>query len=72
MVSPPNPRKTREKTAAPMRIKKTMLVTEHGAVEDLAELVFKTPGPTFAVAKISVQEYLEGTFKKELQDADDA
>lgn len=37
-------------------IKQTMLVTEHGAVDGLATLLFKTPGPVFAVAKIALSE----------------
>ncbi|MAI44864.1 MAG: aldehyde dehydrogenase [Hyphomicrobiaceae bacterium TMED74] len=44
------------KVAEGFGITKTMLVTEHSAVDDLAELVFKTPGPTFAVAKIALSE----------------
>lgn len=34
----------------------TMTVTEHGKVGDLAEFLFKTPGPVFAVAKIAITE----------------
>ncbi len=37
-------------------IAKTMEVTEHSAVDDLAELLFKTPGPVFATAKIALSE----------------
>ena len=44
------------KVAEGFGITKTMLVTEHSAVDDLAELVFETPGPTFAVAKIALSE----------------
>ena len=45
-----------DKVAEGFGITKTMHVIEHGAVDDLAELVFKTPGPTFAVAKIALSE----------------
>lgn len=44
------------KIAEGFGIKQTMLVTEQGAVDDLAEFVFKTPGPVFAVAKIALSE----------------
>jgi phosphonopyruvate decarboxylase len=37
-------------------IAKTMTVTEQSAVPDLAELLFKTPGPVLAVAKIAITE----------------
>jgi thiamine pyrophosphate-dependent acetolactate synthase large subunit-like protein len=37
-------------------IEKTMTVTEHSAVAELAELMFKTPGPTLAVAKIAITQ----------------
>ncbi len=37
-------------------IKKTMVVTEQAAVKDLAELLFKTSGPVFAVTKIALSE----------------
>jgi thiamine pyrophosphate-dependent acetolactate synthase large subunit-like protein len=37
-------------------IAKTLEVTEHSAVDELAELVFRTPGPVFAVAKIALSE----------------
>jgi phosphonopyruvate decarboxylase len=37
-------------------IKQTMAVTEHGAVGDLADFLFKTPGPVFATAKIALSE----------------
>ena len=44
------------KVAEGFGIKRTMLVTDHGAVDELAELMFRTPGPTFAVAKIALSE----------------
>lgn len=44
------------KVAEGFGIAKTMLVTEESQVGALAELMFKTPGPTFAVAKIAVTE----------------
>ncbi len=44
------------KVAEGFGIARTMLVTEHGAVDELAQLMFKTPGPTFAVAKIALSE----------------
>ena len=44
------------KIAEGFGISKTMLVTEHGAVDELAELMFHTPGPVFAVAKIALSE----------------
>jgi thiamine pyrophosphate-dependent acetolactate synthase large subunit-like protein len=34
----------------------TMTVTEQGKVGELAELLFKTPGPVLAVAKIAISE----------------
>lgn len=37
-------------------IKQTMAVTDHSAVGDLAEFLFKTPGPVFATAKIAISE----------------
>ena len=37
-------------------IKRTMHVTEQGAVGELASFVFKEPGPVFAVAKIALSE----------------
>lgn len=37
-------------------IKQTMLVTEQGAAKDLANFIFKTPGPVLAVAKIALSE----------------
>ena len=37
-------------------IAKTMTVTEQGKVGELAELLFKTPGPVLAVAKIAITE----------------
>lgn len=37
-------------------IARTMLVTEHTQVAELAELMFKTAGPAFAVAKIALSE----------------
>lgn len=37
-------------------IARTMAVTEHGKVTELAEFLFKSPGPVFAVAKIAVTE----------------
>lgn len=44
------------KVAEGFGITQTKLVTEHSAIDDLAELVFKTPGPVFAVAKIALSE----------------
>jgi len=44
------------KVAEGFGIRQTMAVTEHGAVGDLAEFVFKTPGPVFATAKIALSE----------------
>lgn len=37
-------------------IGKTMLVTEQGAIPALAKLLFETPGPVLAVAKIAITE----------------
>ena len=37
-------------------IAETMTVTEQGRVGELAELLFKTPGPVLAVAKIAITE----------------
>ena len=37
-------------------IARTMTVTEQGAVPELAELLFKTPGPVLAVAKIAITD----------------
>ena len=37
-------------------IGQTMFVTEQGKTPELAEFLFKTPGPTFAVAKIAITE----------------
>jgi thiamine pyrophosphate-dependent acetolactate synthase large subunit-like protein len=37
-------------------IAKTMTITEQGAVADLAQLLFKTPGPVLAVAKIALTQ----------------
>ena len=37
-------------------IKTAMTVTEQGAVGELAELLFKTPGPVLAVAKIAITQ----------------
>ena len=37
-------------------IAETMLVTQAGQVKDLAHLLFETPGPAFAVAKIALTE----------------
>jgi len=44
------------KVAQGFGIKQTMAVTEHGAVGDLAELLFKAPGPVFATAKIALSD----------------
>lgn len=44
------------KIAEGFGITKTMAVTEHSAVNDLAEFIFKTPGPVFATAKIALSE----------------
>jgi thiamine pyrophosphate-dependent acetolactate synthase large subunit-like protein len=37
-------------------ISKTMLVTEQGAIPELAKLLFETPGPVLAIAKIAITE----------------
>jgi thiamine pyrophosphate-dependent acetolactate synthase large subunit-like protein len=37
-------------------ISRTLTVTEQGAVGELAELLFRTPGPVLAVAKIALTE----------------
>jgi phosphonopyruvate decarboxylase len=37
-------------------IANTLVVTEQGAVGELADLLFKTPGPVLAVAKIALTE----------------
>ena len=37
-------------------IRETMLVTEQGKAGELADFLFKTPGPVFAVAKIAITE----------------
>jgi thiamine pyrophosphate-dependent acetolactate synthase large subunit-like protein len=37
-------------------IARTMTVTEQGKVGELAELLFRTPGPVLAVAKIAISE----------------
>jgi phosphonopyruvate decarboxylase len=37
-------------------IARTMVVTEQGRVGELAQFLFETPGPVFAVAKIAVTE----------------
>jgi len=37
-------------------ITRTMEVTEHGAVDELAQFLFETPGPVFATAKIAISE----------------
>lgn len=44
------------KVAEGFGIKQTMAVTEHGAVGDLADFLFKSPGPVFATAKIALSE----------------
>lgn len=44
------------KVAEGFGIKQTMSVTEHGAVGDLADFLFKAPGPVFATAKIALSE----------------
>lgn len=44
------------KIAEGFGIRQTRLVTEHAEVGDLAKLLFETPGPTFAVAKIALSE----------------
>ena len=37
-------------------IRRTKVVTEQAEVDDLARLLFETPGPVFAVAKIAISE----------------
>jgi thiamine pyrophosphate-dependent acetolactate synthase large subunit-like protein len=37
-------------------IRQTMTVTEQGAAADLAQFLFKTPGPVLAVAKIAITD----------------
>ena len=44
------------KVAEGFGIQHTRTVTEQGAVDDLAEYLFKKPGPVFAVAKIAISE----------------
>lgn len=44
------------KVAEGFGIGKTANVSEHGQIDDLAELLFDTPGPVFAVAKIALSE----------------
>jgi thiamine pyrophosphate-dependent acetolactate synthase large subunit-like protein len=44
------------KVAEGFGIAKTMLVTEDAQIGALADLMFKQPGPTFAVAKIAITE----------------
>jgi len=44
------------KVAEGFGIHQTMAVTEQGAVGDLAEFLFKTPGPVFATAKIALSD----------------
>ena len=44
------------KVAEGFGIGKTMLVTEEAQVDALADLMFKQPGPNFAVAKIAITE----------------
>ena len=44
------------KVAEGFGILHTRTVTEQGAVDDLAEFLFKQPGPVFAVAKIAISE----------------
>ena len=44
------------KVAEGFGISQTMSVTEHGAVGELAEFLFKAPGPVFATAKIAISE----------------
>jgi phosphonopyruvate decarboxylase len=44
------------KVAEGFGIRQTRTVTEQGAADDLADFLFKTPGPVFAVAKIAVSE----------------
>ncbi|MFT5507932.1 MAG: thiamine pyrophosphate-dependent acetolactate synthase large subunit-like protein [Hyphomicrobiaceae bacterium] len=44
------------KIAEGFGIKQTMAVTEHGAVGELADFLFKAPGPVFATAKIALSD----------------
>ena len=44
------------KVAQGFGIQQTMDVTEHSAVGELAEFLFKAPGPVFATAKIAISE----------------
>jgi thiamine pyrophosphate-dependent acetolactate synthase large subunit-like protein len=44
------------KIAEGFGIKHTRAVTEQGAVDELAEFLFKTPGPVFATAKIALSD----------------
>lgn len=44
------------KVAEGFGIRQTMAVTEHGAVGELADFVFKAPGPVFATAKIALSD----------------
>ena len=44
------------KVAEGFGIRQTRHVTEQGAVGELADFLFKTPGPVFAVAKIALSE----------------
>ncbi|MEO0729614.1 MAG: thiamine pyrophosphate-dependent enzyme [Pseudomonadota bacterium] len=44
------------KVAEGFGIRETRLVTEHSDVDALATLLFRTPGPTFAIAKIALSE----------------
>jgi hypothetical protein len=37
-------------------IARTLLVAEQAQLDELAELVFKSPGPSFAVAKIALSD----------------
>ena len=44
------------KIAEGFGIKQTMAVTEQGAVGELADFLFKAPGPVFATAKIALSD----------------
>ncbi len=44
------------KIAEGFGIGRTMMVTEHSAVDELGAFLFKSPGPVFAVAKIALSE----------------
>jgi len=44
------------KIAEGFGIQHTMHVTEHGAVDKLAQFIFTKPGPVFALAKIALSE----------------